>query len=617
MKPFDSRLLRYAKPAKPFIVEIALLGLVLAVLVISQAFLISAALSPVVSKASDLQDILPVLFALAVVVVLRAGTTYVRQARAHRAADAAVSSLRSEVTKKSVELGPRWRARHGTETATLLTRGLDDLDPYFVEFLPQLLLIATVTPLTLISILVLDFWSALIALFSLPLIPIFMVLIGKMTAGFSSKKLVAMERLGAQLLDVITGIPTLRALGREKAPRQHLVRLSAQNTRTTMQTLRVAFLSGGVLEFLSTLSVALVAVQVGMRMVHGQVDLFTGLVIIMLAPEVFDPLRQVGTMFHASTNGVAAAHQCFDILEEPSPKSGTLVPVPAGEAPIHINNLSVAARGAWAPDDLTASILPGKMTVLVGASGAGKSTTVQVLQGFLPATKGSVTTLDENGNEVAIADLNKTLWWQQMSWIPQHPTLVSGTVLANALPQKDGPRLAELSRTERSRLLEAAEATGFSTVVDTLPDGWETELGFGGLGLSVGQRQRLALTRTLLQPPGLLVLDEPTAHLDALSEEQVIRVLEELRSRGSTILVIAHRPTLMKIADAVVEVTASKASDEDTQAFPELADDYQLDDLSGVLPGLLSTEALQQSGVLDKQIAPALGQDRSDVEVDR
>ena len=378
------------------------------------------------------------------------------------------------------------------------------------------------------------------------------------------------------------------------------MRLSNQNTRTTLQTLRVAFLSGGVLEFLSTLSVALVAVQVGMRMVHGDLDLFKGLVIIMLAPEVFEPVRQVGTMFHASTNGVAAAEQCFEILEEPSPKEGTVVPAPAGSAPIHVNNLSVAARGAWAPHDLNATISPGKLTVLVGASGAGKSTTVQVLQGFIPATRGEITTLSESGTEVPISELNKTAWWEQMSWIPQHPTLVSGTVLSNALPHAETPTLEGLSAEERGQLIEAAKATGFDDVVSTLPEGWETPLGFGGLGLSVGQRQRLALTRTLMQPPGLLILDEPTAHLDALSEDQVVKVLQKLKDEGSTILVIAHRQTLVRIADEVVEVTAEKATTDDLDAYPELLDDYELADLSGVLPGILSTEALVQAGVLER-----------------
>ena len=184
-------------------------------------------------------------------------------------------------------MGPRWRATNGSEASTLLTRGLSDLSPYFVDYLPQLVLTATVTPLALATILYLDFWSAFIAAIVVPLIPISWRVIGRFTQDASSAKLESMQQLGAQMLDLIAGLPTLRALGREGAPRKHLAALSASNTRATMGTLRVAFLSGAVLEFLSTLCVALVAVEVGMRMVFGNVDLFTGLAVIMLAPEVF------------------------------------------------------------------------------------------------------------------------------------------------------------------------------------------------------------------------------------------------------------------------------------------------------------------------------------------
>lgn len=199
MRPLDPRLLKYAKSARGFIIEIAVLGFFTAALVIAQAFLISGSLSPVVSHSASLSQVLPTIGWLALVVVLRALLVFAREARAHRAADQVTAQLRTQVLEKAVQLGPRWRARNAAENTTLVTRGLQDLEPYFVKFLPQLLLVVTVTPLALAAILILDFWSALIALLTIPLIPIFMVLIGRMTQGFSSKKLVAMERLGAQL----------------------------------------------------------------------------------------------------------------------------------------------------------------------------------------------------------------------------------------------------------------------------------------------------------------------------------------------------------------------------------------------------------------------------------
>jgi len=238
-----------------------------------------------------------------------------------RAAAAAVCELRERVVDASITLGPRWRATHGAETTTLLSTGLEDLRPYFVAFLPQLVLVCTVTPAALGVILLLDFWSAVIALLVIPLIPLFMVLIGRFTQSASDEKLASMKRLSAQLLDLISGLPTLRALGRERAPRPHLRALGEANTKATMSTLRVAFLSGGVLEFLTTLSVALVAVEVGMRLVFGHMSLFDGLAVIMLAPEVFEPLRQVGAQFHASANGVTASRAAFDIIEGGCAKS--------------------------------------------------------------------------------------------------------------------------------------------------------------------------------------------------------------------------------------------------------------------------------------------------------
>ncbi|MFZ1381718.1 MAG: thiol reductant ABC exporter subunit CydD [Scrofimicrobium sp.] len=591
MKPLDPRLLKYARSARRYIVEIAVLGLLTAALVIAQAFLISASLSPVVTGGEPLSGVLPTILGLAAVVGVRALLVYLREARAHRAADQTIAELRAQVLAKSARLGPRWRARNATENATLVTRGLDDLDPYFVKFLPQLLLVMTATPLALVTILFLDFWSALIALLTIPLIPIFMVLIGKMTVGFSSKKLLAMERLGAQLLDLLTGLPTLRALGREKGPREHLVRLSKQNTRTTMQTLRVAFLSGGVLEFLATLSVALVAVQVGMRMVSGELSLFVGLVIIMLAPEVFEPLRQVGAQFHASTNGVAAAEQCFTILETPERESGTVEAARAGTSPIRIEGLSVASRGSWAPHDLNGTIKPGRITALAGASGGGKSTTVQVLLGLEPATRGMVRAESSAGELVSVDEFALDSWYRGISWIPQHPTISPGTVIGNVLPESTAPEVTPA-------LERAARATGFGVVIDSLPHGWNTEIGLGGIGLSVGQRQRLALTRTLVEVPTLLVLDEPTAHLDAMNEEQIARVLKELRGRGTTIIVIAHRQAILRASDTVLNVESRPATEAEMKLYPQLLDDYELEDLSGELPGFLDAASLPED---DKQ----------------
>ena len=556
MRPFDPRLLRYARSARRPIAVTALLGTLTALLVLAQALLISAALSPVVSGTASLTDVWPFIVGIAAVFACRALIVAAREAVSTRAAAAAVRELRGRVVDASVTLGPRWRATKGAETTTLLSTGLEDLRPYFVSFLPQLVLVCTVTPAALGVILLLDFWSALIALLVIPLIPIFMILIGRFTQAASEDKLASMKRLTAQLLDLMSGLPTLRGLGREKAPRTHLHALGAANTKATMATLRVAFLSGGVLEFLTTLSVALVAVEVGMRLVFGNISLFHGLAVIMLAPEVFEPLRQVGAQFHASANGVTASKAAFDIIEEAEAvdSPGTDACPDMARTDIVLDGLGVRARGAWAPAPTNGVIAPGVVTALSGPSGAGKSTIVACLLADMTPEAGRVLlrpSSSVSGGSI-LSDIDPVTWRRQISWVPQSPTLVPGTILDNMgdLPLDD--------------LNDAAAATGFDDVLASTPDGWNTVIGSGGVGLSVGQRQRLALTRALAAHSQVVILDEPTAHLDAVSEETVVRAIDAMRDAGRTVIVIAHRAAMMEAADAIIDVRS--AADEEARA---------------------------------------------------
>ena len=558
MRPFDPRLLRYARSARGPIAVTALLGTLTALLVLAQALFISAALSPVVSGTASLTDVWPYIAGIAAVFACRALIVAAREAVSTRAAAAAVRELRGRVVDASVTLGPRWRATKGAETTTLLSTGLEDLRPYFVSFLPQLVLVCTVTPAALGVILLLDFWSALTALLVIPLIPIFMILIGRFTQAASEDKLASMKRLTAQLLDLMSGLPTLRGLGREKAPRTHLHALGAANTKATMATLRVAFLSGGVLEFLTTLSVALVAVEVGMRLVFGNISLFHGLAVIMLAPEVFEPLRQVGAQFHASANGVTASKAAFDIIEEAEAvdSPGTDECPDMARTDIVLDGLGVRARGAWAPAPTSGVIAPGIVTALCGPSGTGKSTIVLCLLADMTPDAGRVllrpsASSSESGESV-LSDIDPAAWRRQISWVPQSPTLVPGTILDNMgdLPLDD--------------LNDAAAATGFDEVLASAPDGWNTVIGSGGVGLSVGQRQRLALTRALAAHSQVVILDEPTAHLDAVSEETVVRAIDAMRDAGRTVIVIAHRAAMMEAADAVIDVRS--AADEEARA---------------------------------------------------
>lgn len=551
MRPLDPRLLKYASSARRHIILISILGIVTAVLVIAQTLALSAALSPAVTSGASLAQVRTPLLLLVAIVIVRAAVIGVREALGHRAADRTIRELRGRVLTHISNLGPRWRATHGSEASTLLSRGLTDLSPYFVDYLPQLVLTATVTPLALATILFLDFWSAFIAAIVVPLIPIFMALIGRFTQSASAEKLETMQSLGAQMLDLIAGLPTLRALGRESAPRAHLESLSRSNTRATMSTLRIAFLSGAVLEFLSTLCVALVAVEVGFRMVFGHVSLFTGLAVIMLAPEVFEPLRQVGAQFHASANGVAAAERAFEILETPIPSMGKDSEdegfqdddgIDWSSAAFSLRNLSIEARGTWAPAGLNADILPGTLSVLAGPSGSGKTSTIYALMRLLPIQSGQLMVHTCKGEEIPLQDIPKETLWKAITWVPQHPSLLPGT-LREQLPSSTDEELEA-----------AATLCGFTEVLDTLAERWDTPIGQDGAGLSVGQRQRFALTRALLARTPIVILDEPTAHLDAVSEEIVLKAMEALRKKGRTVIAIAHRQALIDAADQVIRV---------------------------------------------------------------
>ena len=545
--------MRYARSARRYIAATAVTGMVTAVLVVAQAFLISGAVSRVTSEGASPTSVRGLVMALGAVVVARALVVLLQETHAHRSATGTIVELRRLVLEHAAQLGPRWQALHGAETATLVTRGLDDLEPYFTRYLPQLVLAATVTPATVLVLITQDWPAAVAVVCTLPLIPIFMILIGRMTQSVSQERLETMRVLGDQVLDLISGLPTLKALGRERGPAERVRSLGGAYRRTTMSTLRIAFLSGAVLEFITTLSVAIIAVQIGFRLVAGRMDLFTGLLVLMVAPEVYQPLRQVGFQFHASANGVAAAESVFEVLETPVPKRGTLPAPDLRTAGIELDAVSVAARGTWAPAGLSATIRPGGLVALIGQSGAGKTTATQILLGLMPADRGHVRIVPDSGHApqggaVDLSEIDPATWWEQIAWVPQRPTITPGTVLDNVAPG------ASVGDGVPDELAEAARATGFDEVVTTLPQGWETTVGSGGAGLSVGQRQRLALTRALYSTAPLVVMDEPTAHLDAASEAHVLTAVRALHASGRTVVVIAHRPALIALAEQAVVV---------------------------------------------------------------
>ncbi len=560
MKPLDPRLLRHARASRRYILLTAGLGLATAGVVIAQAWLLGNITAPVVTGESVLDDVLPLIGWLTLALAARAALVATQERFAHRAATRVIAELRHGVLRQAVDLGPRWLAEdRRTAVVTLATRGLDALEPYFVRYLPQLLLAATVTPAVLIVVFGLDTVAGITIAVTIPLIPLFMVLVGQLTQRYAADRMRALQRLGSQLLDLLAGLSTLKALGRERGPAARVNALGTAYRRTTMQTLRVAFLSGAVLELLATLSVELVAVGVGLRLVYGQLDLTTGLIVLILAPEVYLPLRQVGVHFHASADGVAAAQDAFAILDEPLPARGSTPAPDLRTTAVSWRDVSVRSPGRrqWAPDGLTATVTPGQVLALAGPSGAGKTTAAMVLLGLVAPDRGAVEFAAEAGRTQDLADVDLTTWWPQVTWVPQRPLLLPGTVRENVLgPAGIGPARSRIEAGDEA-LAEAAATTGLDGVVASLPHGWETTIGHGGAGLSLGQRQRLALTRALLGSEPLVVLDEPTAHLDAASEAQVTGTIRAIADAGRTVVVIAHRQAVLTAADAVVTVRSA------------------------------------------------------------
>ncbi|BDO42756.1 thiol reductant ABC exporter subunit CydD [Cellulomonas sp. NTE-D12] len=550
MRPLDPRLLRYARSARGYVALTVGLGLVMGALVVAQALLLAHALGGAVEHGATLASLSGTVVGLVGVVVGRGLVTAVQERFAHRAATRAVAELRSGVVGRAADLGPRWLASgQGPAVVTLATRGLDGLEPYFVRYLPQLVLAATLTPGTLLVVLGLDWVSAAILVGTLPLIPLFMVLIGQLTQGRSARGLEAMQRLGAQVLDLLAGLPTLRAFGRQRGPAARVRALGDAHRRSTMATLQIAFLSGMVLELLTTLSVALVAVAIGLRLVSGRLDLVTGLAVLMLAPEVFWPLRQVGAQFHAAADGVAAAEAAFGVLDTPVPARDTQACPDLSRSALRLSGVGVRSAGGLTPAGLDLELVPGTVAALVGPSGVGKTSTVEVLLGLLAPDHGTARVQTSDGGWLDLSDVDGRSYWDQVSWLPQRPVLEPGTVRQLVGGRDDDARA------------HAAALTGLDAVVAGLPHGWDQPLGTGGAGLSVGQRQRVALTAALLADAPLVVLDEPTAHLDAAGEQVVLATVAALRAAGRTVLLVAHRPSLVAGADHVVTVHAERAAE--------------------------------------------------------
>ncbi len=552
--PVDPRLLRYARAARGYLVVTVALGLAGTALILAQAGLLAHALATA-ARGEVAGALAGTLIALLSVVLLRAAVSYGGEVSALRAAAAVKSQLRGALTARALRLGPGWLGRQRAgEIATLSTRGLDGLDSYFARYLPQLVLGVLVPIAVVARVAAADWISAVIIAVTLPLIPVFAVLVGWHTKARTRRQWRSLAILGGHFLDVVEGLPTLKVFGRARAQEEVIAKVTDDYRRTTMATLRVAFLSALVLELAAAVATALVAVEVGLRLLYGHLGYETALLVLLLTPEAFLPLRAAGAQFHASMEGAAAAGRAFEILDTPVPDgptdraaptvtaptvtAGAAPAVTAGAAPtvtadlraavIRLDGVTVSYPGRPRPalDGISLTIAPGERIVLTGPSGAGKSTLLALLLRFVTPAAG---TIESGGIDLAATDLEQ--WRRQIAWVPQQPYLFSGSAAGNIALGQPGA--------SRGAIARAARLAGAAEFIDSLPSGYDTPLGERGLRLSAGQRQRIALARAFLRDAPLLLLDEPTAHLDPAGARLIASALDT-ELAGRTVVLISH-----------------------------------------------------------------------------
>jgi thiol reductant ABC exporter CydD subunit len=536
--------LHYAHSTRRYLVLTVGLGGCTAFLVVAQAWLLAAAVSGTFIDHKGLAQLKVPVALLFLVVLGRALVGWLSERVADRTSARAKSELRQALTERVAGLGPSGLDRQQTGGLTVLaTSGIDALDAYFARYLPQVFLAVIVPVAVVIVALGADWISAVIVAVTVPLIPLFMGLVGQTTQEKMARQACHLQRLAGHFLDVVAGLPTLKVFGRAKAQAQAIADMTDQYRVATIDTLKVAFLSSLILELLATMSVALVAVAVGLRLLGGHVGFSTALFVLILAPEAYLPLRLLGTNFHASAEGMKAADDVFRVLEQPVPDRGTRMDVPdLAHSVLRIEGLEVVYPGRRSPALRLPHlrIEPGEVVAIAGPSGCGKSTLLSVLLCLTRPSAGSV-----HVGGVDLAELDPDIWRTQVSWIPQRPHLFARTVAENV----------RLSRPDASdRDVRAAIArVGLNDAVDRLPQGLATVLGTGGAGLSTGERQRVALARAFLRDAPVLLLDEPTANLDGQTEDAVLAAVRTLMA-GRTVIIAAHRPSLLTLADRVISL---------------------------------------------------------------
>jgi ATP-binding cassette, subfamily C, bacterial CydD len=531
MRAVDPRLLRHARSARSYLIVTVLLGLAMTGLIVAQAALLAHGLAAA-ARGTGAAALAGTLVLLLGVVVARGGAAYGGEAAALRAAARIKSELRRRLTGHCLRLGPAWLGgQQPGQIAAQATRGLDGLDPYFARYLPQLVLSVLVPAAVVGTVAAADWISGVVIAVTLPLIPLFAALVGLHTRAQTRRQWRLLAQLGGHFLDVVQGLPTLKAFGRARAQEQVISTVTEQHRSAAMATLRVAFLSALVLELSAALATALVAVETGLRLLYGHMPYQAALLVLLLTPEAYLPLRAVAAQFHASAEGRAAADSVFQILDTPLPRQASPpAPVPAlCSVTIQLDGVTVAypGRGLPALAELSLSISPGELVMLTGPSGAGKTTVLQLLLRFTEPSSG---TIRVGGTDLAAVPAGA--WRAQIAWVPQQPRLFAGSMADNIALGQPG--------VSRAAIEDAARLAGAAAFIESLPRGYDTPLGEGAAELSAGQRQQLALARAFLRDAPLLLLDEPTAHLAPAAAAAIDGVIRGPLA-GRTIIVATHR----------------------------------------------------------------------------
>ena len=596
MKPVDPRLLPHLAPARLPLAGVAVGGIVAGVLVVAQAFAVAWLVTVLLDR--DATGAGRAALAVLAVTAARAAAGWIVDAASARASAAVVTDLRRKVLDAALSLGSvQLSRRRSGELGLLATRGVAAVDPYLTRYLPALVLAAVLPALTVVAIATQDLLSALIVVLTLPLVPVFAVLVGMATRDRAEKQWRVLSQLSGHFVDVVRGLPTLVVFRRAGVQGDAIRRVTDRHRRATNETLRLAFASSAVLELVATLSVALVAVTVGLRLSTGSLDLFTALVVLLLAPEAYWPLRRVGAEFHAAAEGTATFEAVESLLAEaadgqsgyaggdfvaggrglrPATREAGLAvsasqarpprlaftpsradgrcPLPGDEVThaqagpvVEVRNVTVAysGRDAAVLDHFSATVPARGITAVTGPSGAGKSTLLQVLTGELEPSRGEVVVDGKplSGDAAALRG-----WQERIAWLPQRPWLLPGTV-------RDNVRLGRPDATDAD-VWAALERVALADLVRSRGAGLDLGVGEDGDGLSAGERARLALARVVVSGREVVLLDEPSAHLDPVTEDVVAQTLVWLAERSS-VVVVAHRPRLVELADHVVAVPSS------------------------------------------------------------